>query len=159
MKLHSILATNKNNLTTLLVKDLTWFYIFCFDGKWVDCQNLWWICHLVPKIPQHVDTRSVCGAMYDSQDGKWDYSVDVNALTTTLEVGDNFAVIVKIGNLKCFDFWVFCCTKPMHTIRKEFTNKWGTSFVIGDVVVAGLYYQSWGSSDESFVLLKHSHVM
>jgi hypothetical protein len=40
MKLHSILATNKNNLITLMVKDLTCFYIFSFDGKWVDCQNL-----------------------------------------------------------------------------------------------------------------------
>jgi len=40
MKLHSILSINKNNLTTLLVKDLACVYTFCFDGKWVDCQNL-----------------------------------------------------------------------------------------------------------------------
>jgi hypothetical protein len=40
MKLHSILVTNKNNLITLMVKDLTCFYIFSFDGKWVDCQNI-----------------------------------------------------------------------------------------------------------------------
>jgi hypothetical protein len=45
----------------------------------------------------------------------------------------------------------------MHTIRNEFTNKWGTSFVIGDDVVAGLYYQRWDSSDRSFVLLKDYH--
>jgi len=40
MKLHSILATSKNNLITLMVKDLTCFYTFSFDGKWVDYQNL-----------------------------------------------------------------------------------------------------------------------
>jgi len=106
-----------------------------------------------------VDTRSVDDAMYDNRDGKWDYSVGENVLTTTLEVGDNFVVNVKIGNLKGVDFWVFCCTNPMHTIRKEFTNKWGTSFAIGDDVVAGLYYQSWGSSDESFVLFSLNILM
>jgi hypothetical protein len=89
---------------------------------------------------QHVDTRLVCNAMYDSWDGKWDYSVDGNALTTTLEINDNFAVNVKIGNLKGVDFWVICCTKPMHTIRNKFIDKWGTSFAIGDDVVAWLYY-------------------
>ncbi len=36
MKLHSILATNNNNLTTLMVRDLACFYTFYFDGKWVD---------------------------------------------------------------------------------------------------------------------------
>jgi len=89
------LATNKNNLTTFMVKDLTCFYTFSFDGKWVDCQNLKWIGHWVPRILQLVDTRSVCNAMYDNWDGKWDYSVDGNALTTTLEIGDNFVVNVQ----------------------------------------------------------------
>jgi hypothetical protein len=31
MKLHSILATNKNNLTTFMVKDLACFYTLSFD--------------------------------------------------------------------------------------------------------------------------------
>jgi hypothetical protein len=42
--------------------------------------------------------------MYDCWDGKWDYSVDGNALTTTLEITMN----VEIGNLKGVDFWVVC---------------------------------------------------
>ncbi len=65
MKLHSILATNKNNLITLMVKDLTCFYTFSFDGKWFDCQNLQWIGHWVPRILQLEDTRSIRDAMYD----------------------------------------------------------------------------------------------
>jgi len=47
----------------------------------------------------------------------------------------------------------------MHSIIKEFTNKWGTSFAIGDHVVAGLYYQRWGSSNRTFVLFKRFHVV
>jgi len=82
--------------------------------------------------------------MYDCWDGKWDYSVDGNALTTTLEIGDNFAVNAEIRNLEGVDFWVVCCIKPMHTIRKEFIDKWGTSFAIGDNVVIGLYYATCG---------------
>jgi hypothetical protein len=95
--------------------------------------------------------------MYDDWDGKWDYSVGGNVLASTLEIGDNFVVNAKIGNSKGVDFWVVCYT--MHTIRKEFINKWGTSFAIGDDVVAGLYYKKWGSSDRSHVLLKDSHVV
>jgi len=73
----------------------------------------------VPRILQLVDTRSIHNAMYDDWDGKWDYSVDGNALTTTLEIGDNFAMNAEIGNLEGVDFWVVCCTKSMHIIRKE----------------------------------------
>lgn len=49
--------------------------------------------------------------MYDYWDGKWDYSVDGNALTTTLEIGDNFAMNVEIGNWKGVDFGVFILKK------------------------------------------------
>jgi hypothetical protein len=97
--------------------------------------------------------------MYDGWVGKWDYSVNGNVLTTTLEISDKFVMNAKVGNLKGVDFWVVCCTKPMHNIRKEFTNKWGTYFAIGDDVVAGLYYQRWVSNDISFVLLKDFHVV
>jgi len=135
MKLHSMLAINKNTLITFMVKDLACFYTLSFDGKWVDYQNLQWIGHWVPRILQLVDTRSVRNAMYDGWDGKWDYSVDETALTTTLEIDDFFAVTIEIGNLKGVDFWVVCCTKPMHTIRMEFIDKWDTYFAIGDDVV------------------------
>jgi hypothetical protein len=156
MKLHSILATNNNNLTTLMVKDLAFFMLSTLMESGLILQ---WIGHWVPKILQPMDTRLVRNAMYDGWDGKWDYSVDGNTLTTTLEISDNFEVNVEIGNLKGVDFWVVCCTKPMHTIRKEFTDKWGTSFAIGDDVVARLYYQRCSSSDRSFVLLKDFHVV
>jgi hypothetical protein len=37
-----------------------------------------------------------------------------------------------------------------------FTNNWGSSYEEGDDVVGGLYYQKWGNSDNSYVLLKDS---
>jgi len=38
--------------------------------------------------------------MDDGWDGKWDYSVDGNALITTLDIGNNFVVNAQIGNLE-----------------------------------------------------------
>jgi hypothetical protein len=88
MKLHSILATNKNSLTTLMMKDLACFCTFYIDGKWFDYQNLQWIGCWVPKILQPMDTRLVHNPMYDGWDGEWDYNVDGNTLATSLEIGN-----------------------------------------------------------------------
>jgi hypothetical protein len=50
------------------------------------------------------------------------------------------------------------CSRPLHHVQKAFTNKWGTSFEVGDYVVASLYYQKWGTNEHSYVLLKDSHL-
>jgi hypothetical protein len=42
MKLHSIFASNKHNLTQLSVKDLVCYCILCLNHKWGDCENLQW---------------------------------------------------------------------------------------------------------------------
>ncbi len=44
-------------------------------------------------------------------------------------------------------FGLFVVQNPC---KKEFIDKWSTSFAIGDDVVVGLYHQRWGSSDRSF---------
>jgi hypothetical protein len=44
----------------------------------------------------------------------------------------------------------------LHKVTKAFTDNWGTSFEEGDDVVGGIYYQKWGHSDTSYVLLKDS---
>ncbi len=159
MKLHSIFVSNKNNLTTLMVKDLASFCYLCIDRNGFDCPNLHWTSDQVPKVLQLVDTRSVCMPMYDDQDQKWDYSVDGSVLAIALEIGDNFVMNTKAINLEGVDFQVFFCTKPMHIMKKSFIDKWGTYFVASDDVVAGLYYQRWGIGERNYVLLKDSHVV
>jgi hypothetical protein len=81
--------------------------------------------------------------------GEPNYNVDVNGLVATLDVGDNFVVNVEVGNFKGVDFWIKCCSRPLHCVQKTFTNKWGTSFEVGDYVVVGLYYQKWGTNEHS----------
>ncbi len=43
-------------------------------------------------------------------------------------------------------------------VQKSFIDKWGTSFEVGDYVVASLYYQKWGTNEYSYVLLKYFHL-
>jgi hypothetical protein len=64
--------------------------------------------------------------MYNAWDGEWQYGVDGKKLAKSLEVGDNFVVNVKEGNNERQDFWLMCCTKPLHTLIHPLTCKWGT---------------------------------
>jgi hypothetical protein len=68
MKIHSICATNKNNLFQLLVKDLACFCEFCLDGWWIEYQNVKWTWKWVPKQLQPHDMQHVRKAMYEGWD-------------------------------------------------------------------------------------------
>jgi hypothetical protein len=97
--------------------------------------------------------------MFDDYNRQWDYDVDVDALIVTLDIGDNCVVNMEVGNYEDVDLWLVCCIKPFHQDRKSFEDKWGTLISIGDAVVVSLYYQRWGHSESSYVLLKDSHVV
>jgi hypothetical protein len=62
--------------------------------------------------------------MYNAWDGKWQYGVDGDKLTRRLEVGDNFAVNAEEGYSEGKDFWLVCCTMPLHTLTHPLTCKW-----------------------------------
>jgi hypothetical protein len=55
------------------------------------------------------------------------------------------------------DFWIINHTKPLHTVKVTFIYKWGEEFDVEDEVLAGTFYQKWGNSESSYVLLKNSH--
>jgi len=42
-----------------------------------------------------------------------------------LEVGNNFVVNVEEGNNEGQEFWVVCCTKPLHKLTTPQKCKWG----------------------------------
>ncbi len=65
MKMHSICATNKHNLTILMVKDLACFFSYCLEGQWAQCGNVRWTSSWVPKQFQPMDTRTIRNAMFD----------------------------------------------------------------------------------------------
>lgn len=62
----------------------------------------------------------------DYQDGKFCFGTKGDDLASTLEVGDNFVVNAKFGNVEGVDFYVICCSKTLHTINENFKFKWGT---------------------------------
>jgi hypothetical protein len=73
-------------------------------------------------------------------------------------LGDNFVVNSKEGNIEGVDFYILLCTKIVFTFSKPFTCPWGQQFSVGDMVVVGKYYQKWGRSESSYVLLRSSNV-
>lgn len=73
--------------------------------------------------------------------GKPNYTSNANGLVAILDVSDNFAINVEIGNLEGVNFWTICCSRSLHRVQKTFKNKWGTYFELGDYVVVGIYYQ------------------
>lgn len=106
-----------------------------------------------------MDSIYVMDCIYETWDGDLQHGIDGCELATTLDVGDNFAINVEKGNSEGQDFWLICCTKYLHTLKKAFKCKWGIKFEEGDEVVVRKYYQKWGDSDSSYILLKDSHVV
>lgn len=156
-KLHSILATNKNHLTHLMVKNLACFCVFCIDNKWSSCINVKWTGEWEAKFLQPASPEFVRKMMFGEWDGLcFNASTGNEHLAATLDIADNFVVNAAQGNDEGVDFWVVICTKPLHTLKEAFTDKWGTSFDEGDEVVAGKYYQKY---HENYVLLKNSHTV
>jgi hypothetical protein len=82
-----------------------------------------------------------------------------NELVGVLEIGDNLVANVKDGNLGGVAFYLILCTKALHKVKDAFIDIWGTSFDVGDDVVASIYYHKWENNDSSYVLLKDSHVV
>jgi len=80
-------------------------------------------------------------------------------MASSLKIGDNFWVNATVSNSEGQDFWFIRVTKPLHHAKADFTCSWGTTFEKGDFIVARHYYQAWGSSDSSYVLLKNSQVV
>jgi hypothetical protein len=156
-KIHSILATNKNHLTQLMVKNLACFCVFCIDNKWSRCINLKWTGEWQPKFLQPADQEFVRRMMMEGSDGVCLEGVSSGEqLAATLDIGDNFAVNASKGNDEGVDFWIIICTKALHTVKDSFTDKWGTAFDVDDEVVAGVYYQKY---HDNYVLLKNSHTV
>ncbi len=107
---------------------------------------------------QLVDIQFVKETMFKQWDRDWEYGIDGDELAMTLNVGDNFVVNAQVDNDENADFWIICCTKHLHKVKKAFKCEC-IEFEKGDDVAAGKYYQKWGNSYSSYVLLKDSHIV
>ncbi len=159
MKIHCIFAINKHVLTQLVVKPLSCLCVFCIDNRWIECSNVKWTRNWISKYLQPTNTIFVRESMYNAQDKEWQYGVDGEELAKSLEVGDNFVINEEKGNSEGQNFWLVCCTKPLHTLIHPLMCKWGIEYYEGDEVDVGKYYQKWGSFYSSYVLLEDSSVV
>ena len=160
-KIHSIRAANKTNLTQLLVKNLACFCCFCMQKDWDSCPNLEWTG---PWLAEHLQPR-LMKPVRDAMTRNWllgdlEFGSNADDLAATLDSGDNFAVTAPANNVEGVEFYIICCIRGVHTVRKAFSCEWGTDFEIGDTVVSGKYYQKWGQAQSaSYIFLKDSHIV
>jgi hypothetical protein len=82
--------------------------------------------------------------MYVAWDGERRHGVDGDELAANLEVGDNFAINVEEGNSERQEFWIVCCTKPLHKLNGPLNCKWGMNYNEGDEVVTRKNYKKMG---------------
>jgi hypothetical protein len=75
------------------------------------------------------------------------------ALVTTLEIGNHFAVVVDEGNNEGSNFWIFIWEEPLHVVEEEKKNdNWGQVVYKGEQIVIRRYYKQRGRSPTSYVL-------
>jgi len=60
------------------------------------------------------------------------------------------------GNEEDVDFNSLLCTKIVFSFQKPIKYPWGQEFSVDETAMAGKYYQNWGSSKSSYVLLRRS---
>ncbi len=76
--------------------------------------NLPWTWDWIPKHLQPGDSRIVRETLLDNWDGEISFGTKGDDLVSTFEVGDNFAINAKFGNVEGVDFYVICCSKNIH---------------------------------------------
>lgn len=89
----------------------------------------------------------------------WDqYGANSDYLASCLALGDNFAMNAQEENAKGVDFYFLICTKTMYTMEKPYKCARVQQFSANGTIVTSRYYQKWGQSKHSYVILKKSQV-
>jgi len=64
------------------------------------------------------------------------------SLLLAWRLANNFVVNAKEGNSEGQEFWVVCCTKPLHRLTSPLKCKWGIEYDVGDEVVTWKYHKN-----------------
>lgn len=163
-KLHSFYGFNRNNPTHLQIRDLSCFCVHCLDFEWEKCEGFaysgpWRLHTINPK-----DSNGVNALMTSLAEGEgvadlldtWDDNGHVGELLT---VGAMYAIEAHPDNEWKAIFYVLVCIEPMHSVAEAFTDEYGLSFIPGQNVIKGKWYQPWGrkGTHQSYILEPKSH--
>jgi hypothetical protein len=135
---------------SLLVRNLSCFCRFCTIGGDGPCDSVAYVpaYNLIRLEPCRIQDAYMDGEAEPSIGG-----FDRQALATTLEVGDHFAVVAEEGNSEGVDFYILLCQKSLHEVREDsIEDSWGQKVYCGKYILVGTYYQRRGRSNNSYVL-------
>src|SRR5450759_495624 len=155
-KMHSFFGYSKENPIMLKCRELACFCEECvLDPENVnsDCENRahvkpWNVDHVFPLQPTEI--ARIIEDMHDGLDAG-DFDPD-DYIGDLVKVGDYFAILAEEGNKWNAEFHIMLCKKSPHVAKKNFTDNYGETFLKGDRVLAGIWYQQYGRSDNCFVL-------
>ncbi|CAM6096299.1 unnamed protein product [Calypogeia fissa] len=151
---HSIQSVSHTNSTLLRVREFSCFCDFCVDGGDGPCTNAqhvkrYDLITLEPCITVgHSDESDESG---DEDEQR--VSTDGETLASTLEEGENFAVLAEPDDETGPQFWILLCTERLHMVEEESKiDHYGQTVTRGDQIVVGKYYRQQGRSQYSYVL-------
>ncbi len=134
-------------------RDLACFCCFCMERKWFACLYAQWIGEWKLETLKPIDIHFAQFIMEEENVHDWDYGEDGNALAPCLEIGDNYVINIAIDNDESQKFWIIKCSKPLHKVKENFIDAWGSSYEVGNNIVVGTYYQKWGTYESSYVIM------
>ena len=97
---------------------------------------------------QPSNAREVRNAMHDSEE-------DIEARTEGQAMAED---VQAIENVACISddiddpFWLMLVDKPSTVVIESFTDGWGNSFHVGDVVIRGFWYERLRPRKRSYYL-------
>jgi hypothetical protein len=145
--------SNALNNVLLEVKECFCFCCHCIDVASKDCVSKGYVepWRLVTLEPCHLG-YAFCDVECDETD--WGIGVDNNEQATCLRVGDNFVIVVALGNNEGVDFFILQCIKEMHIVQENVgLDDWGNFVEKGDEIIIGHYYKQLGTRKSSYVLI------
>ncbi len=79
-------------------------------------------------------------------------------LATTLDVGDQFAIIVTKDNNEGDDFWILICEESLAMVEEvSKVDYWGQEVYRRKQIVVGKYYKRQGHNLQSYILCGGGH--
>jgi spore maturation protein CgeB len=148
------------DVNKLLKKSLACFCCFCLDSNFQSREKLPWTNEWEVEVLILDSVAYVHSAMEVTfQVDEWDEYMDMMVITWLPTCHwETILEWMQKKEMKVMTFTSCYAHKIVFTVDSSFKCPWGQGLCVGDIVIASKYYQNWGRSKCSYVLLIRSQV-
>jgi hypothetical protein len=147
--MHQVCSLTNKDPTLIQFRQLSYSYLAstsrtpAFECEQTEHVPPWRLHRLQPQ-----NTREVREMMYDSEE-EFHSESRFEQICEDVQVGENVAVPTDLAHEP---FWIVLCDRAIHIVQESFTDAWDNSFVVGDVVIRGYYYECMQEGSRSYFL-------